>query len=38
MSEQEIFNKLVEIVADSLEDDSIKERVSMDTNIFTADV
>ena len=35
MSEQEIFNKLVEIVAESLEDDSIKERVSMDTNIFT---
>ena len=35
MSEQEIFLKLLEIVSESLEDESIKERVSMDTNIFT---
>ena len=35
MSEQEIFLKLVEIVSESLEDESIKDRVNMDTNIFT---
>lgn len=35
MSEKEVFDKLVEIVSESLEDDSIKERVNMDTNIFT---
>ena len=35
MSEKEIFDKLVEIVSESLEDESVKERVNMDTNIFT---
>lgn len=35
MSEQEIFEKLVQIVSESLEDESIKDRVNMDTNIFT---
>lgn len=35
MSEKEVFDKLVEIVSESLEDESIKERVNMDTNIFT---
>ena len=35
MSEQEIYEKLVEIVSESLEDESIKDRVNMDTNIFT---
>ena len=35
MNEQEIFEKLVDIVAESLEDESLKGRVSMDTNIFT---
>ena len=35
MTEQEIFNALVDIVSSSLEDDSLKERVNMDTNIFT---
>ena len=35
MNENEIFNKLVEIVSESLEDDTLKDRVNMDTNIFT---
>ena len=35
MSDKEIFEKLVQIVSESLEDESIKDRVSMDTNIFT---
>lgn len=35
MTDQEIFDKLVEIVSESLEDDSIKENTNMDTNIFT---
>ena len=35
MTEQEIFNALVDIVSSSLEDDSLKERVNMNTNIFT---
>lgn len=35
MSEKEVFDKLVEIVSESLEDDTLKDRVSMDTNIFT---
>lgn len=35
MNEKEIFEKLVNIVAESLEDDTLKDRVNMDTNIFT---
>ena len=35
MSEKEVFDKLVEIVSESLEDESLKDHVSMDTNIFT---
>ena len=35
MSEKEVFDKLVEIVSESLEDDTLKDRVTMDTNIFT---
>ena len=35
MNENEIFDKLVEIVSESLEDDTLKDRVNMDTNIFT---
>lgn len=35
MSDKEIFEKLVQIVSESLEDESIKDRVNMDTNIFT---
>lgn len=35
MTEQEIFKKLVNIVADSLEDESLKEKIAMDTNVFT---
>ena len=34
MNENEIFDKLVEIVSESLEDDTLKDRVNMDTNIF----
>ena len=35
MNDKEIFEKLVNIVAESLEDDTLKDRVNMDTNIFT---
>jgi len=35
MTEKEIFDKLVTIVADSLEDESLKEKITMDTNVFT---
>ena len=35
MNEKEIFEKLVNIVAESLEDETLKDRVNMDTNIFT---
>ena len=35
MSEKEVFDKLVDIVSESLEDETIKDRVTMDTNIFT---
>ena len=35
MSEQDVFNKLVEIVSESLDDDSLASKVNMDTNIFT---
>ena len=35
MSEKEVFDKLVEIVSESLEDETLKDRVTMDTNIFT---
>ena len=35
MSEKEVFDKLVNIVSESLEDETIKDRVTMDTNIFT---
>ena len=35
MNELEIYNVLIDIVSDSLEDDNLKEKVNMDTNIFT---
>ena len=35
MTDEEIFDKLVEIVSESLEDPTLKERVTLDTNIFT---
>ena len=34
MSEQEIFNKLTDIVVDALDDEKAREKISYDTNIF----
>ena len=35
MSEKEIFDKLVDIVCDSLEDEELRNKITMDTNVFT---
>ena len=35
MNEQEILNKLIDIVVESIDDETIREKINPDTNIFT---